>query len=368
MKSQPRFLLILDVITAVLMLIATYMVFFYAPQERVMGDVQRVFYFHVSAGWVGMLGFAGALVAGIVYLITRKQIWDLIGLSAIEIGLTFMLINIITGSIWARPIWNTWWTWDPRLTTATIMELVYAAYLMLRQGIEDPDRRARFGAVYAIIGFISVPINFLLDPHLPHHPPGGDWWWRPNGQRLVQHDPGNGSYLCSQPDCFLISVCLFALEPCPPWPAWRSGRANEAEIYPIRKEDSHGWSGEHNCLYDRRLYRHFWDHGDLPGKPSGTLPQPETGRAAAGRNRKRSQQVDIRQKKTAIAVFFVGFEGFASRLGWRGDCQAQQMAVDGSKAIFIFFIPAHEVECFNPGLIAPLQQIPEQEPNRENTR
>ena len=72
-----------------------------------------------------------------------------------------MLINIITGSIWARPIWNTWWTWDPRLTTATIMELVYAAYLMLRQGIEDPDRRARFGAVYAIIGFISVPLTFF---------------------------------------------------------------------------------------------------------------------------------------------------------------------------------------------------------------
>ncbi len=75
--------------------------------------------------------------------------------------MVFALINIITGSIWARPIWNTWWTWDPRLTTATIMELIYAAYLMLRQGIEDPDRRARFGAVYAIIGFLSVPLTFF---------------------------------------------------------------------------------------------------------------------------------------------------------------------------------------------------------------
>ena len=126
-----------------------------------MGPVQKVFYFHVAAGWVGMLGFAAAVVAGIAYLVTRKPIWDLVGLGAIEIGLTFMLINIITGSIWARPIWNTWWTWDPRLTTATIMELVYAAYLMLRQGIEDPERRARFGAVYAIIGFISVPLTFF---------------------------------------------------------------------------------------------------------------------------------------------------------------------------------------------------------------
>ncbi|GAP07614.1 ABC-type transport system related with cytochrome c biogenesis, permease component [Anaerolinea thermolimosa] len=161
MKSQPRLLIGLDVVTVLVMAVATYMVFGYAPIERVMGAVQKVFYFHVAAGWVGMLGFLAAVVAGVAYLVSRKPVWDLVGLGAIEIGLTFMLINIITGSIWARPIWNTWWTWDPRLTTATIMELLYAAYLMLRQGIEDPERRARFGAVYAIIGFISVPLTFF---------------------------------------------------------------------------------------------------------------------------------------------------------------------------------------------------------------
>jgi heme exporter protein C len=161
MKSQPRGLLILDLVTLITMGVATIMVFAYAPLEKVMGAVQKVFYFHVSAGWVGMLGFLAAVVAGIAYLTTRKSSWDLVGMGAIEIGLTFMLINIITGSIWARPIWNTWWTWDPRLTTATIMELVYAAYLMLRSAIEDPERRARFGAVYAIVGFISVPLTFF---------------------------------------------------------------------------------------------------------------------------------------------------------------------------------------------------------------
>ena len=126
-----------------------------------MGQVQRVFYFHVAAGWVGMLGFLVAAIAGVAYLRTAKHKWDIVGLSAVEIGMVFALINIVTGSIWARPIWNTWWTWDPRLTTATIMELIYAAYLLLRQGIEDPDRRARFGAVYAIIGFLSVPLTFF---------------------------------------------------------------------------------------------------------------------------------------------------------------------------------------------------------------
>jgi len=161
MQSKPRLLSILDAVTVALLLIATGMVFFYAPEEAVMGQVQRVFYFHVAAGWVGMLGFLVAAVAGIAYLRSGERKWDITGLAAVEIGMAFAFINVITGSIWARPIWNTWWTWDPRLTTATIMLLIYAAYLMLRSGIEDPDRRARFGAVYAIVGFISVPLTFF---------------------------------------------------------------------------------------------------------------------------------------------------------------------------------------------------------------
>jgi heme exporter protein C len=161
MRSTPRLLIAIDVLSGVLILLASLMVFAYAPMEAVMGPVQKVFYFHVAAGWLGMLGYGAAVVAAIVYLVTKKSVWDLVGLGAIEIGLTFMLINIITGSIWARPIWNTWWTWDPRLTTATIMELAYAAYLMLRSGIEEPERRGRFSAVYAIIAFISVPLTFF---------------------------------------------------------------------------------------------------------------------------------------------------------------------------------------------------------------
>jgi heme exporter protein C len=161
MKPKPRFLSILDPITAILFVIAVGMVFFYAPTEAVMGNVQKVFYFHVATAWVGMLGFMAAMVVGIVYLRTQNMKWDVAGLAAIEISLVFFFITIILGSIWARPIWNTWWTWDPRLTTATIVELIYAAYFMLRQGIEDPDRRARFGAVYAILGSISIPMTFI---------------------------------------------------------------------------------------------------------------------------------------------------------------------------------------------------------------
>jgi len=161
MPPKPTALKILDWVSLILLAVATYMVFFFAPMEAVMGNVQRVFYFHVATGWVGFLSFFVAVVIGIIYLRTNDLKWDVIGLAAVELGLMFSFINIVTGSIWARPIWNTWWTWDPRLVTATIMELIYFAYLMLRQGIENPVRRARFGAVYAVLGFTSVPISFL---------------------------------------------------------------------------------------------------------------------------------------------------------------------------------------------------------------
>lgn len=161
MEKRPTTLKILDWLTVALLAAATYMVLVFAPMEAVMGNVQRVFYFHVSAGWVGMIGFLAAVFAGIVYLRTGDKKWDVVGLAGVEIGLVFSFINIVSGSIWARPIWNTWWNWDIRLITASIMELIYIAYLMLRQGIEDPDRRARIGAIYAIVGFISVPLSFF---------------------------------------------------------------------------------------------------------------------------------------------------------------------------------------------------------------
>ncbi len=161
MESKPRLLTLLDVVTILLFIVAISLVFLYAPMEAIMGQVQRVFYFHVANAWVGMLGFLVAAVAGIAYLRTNNHNWDIVGLAAVEISFVFFFIAIISGSIWARGSWGTWWTWDPRLTTAAIVELVYAAYFMLRQGTEDPDRRARYGAIYAALSFISVPITFI---------------------------------------------------------------------------------------------------------------------------------------------------------------------------------------------------------------
>ena len=161
MQPKPRLLTILDIVTIILFIAAVGMVFLYAPMEAVMGQVQRVFYFHVANAWVGMLGFMVAAISGVTYLLKGDHKWDIIGLAAIEISFVFFFIAIISGSIWARGSWGTWWTWDPRLTSAAIVELLYAAYFLLRQGLEEPDQRARIGAIYAILSFISVPLTFI---------------------------------------------------------------------------------------------------------------------------------------------------------------------------------------------------------------
>jgi heme exporter protein C len=160
MGPKPSALRILDIVSIVLLASATYFALT-APTERVMGEVQKVFYFHIGTAWTALLGFILAAVFSVVYLVTKDLKWDRFQVAAIEVSLVFFLITIVLGSIWARPAWNTWWTWDPRLTTAAVTELIYVAYFMLRQGIDDPDRRARFGAVYALVGGLSAPITFF---------------------------------------------------------------------------------------------------------------------------------------------------------------------------------------------------------------
>jgi heme exporter protein C len=161
MQPKPTALKVLDILSIILLAISAYLALVYAPTERVMGDVQRVFYFHIGTAWTALLGFILAAVFSVIYLIKKDLKWDRYEVAAIEVSLVFFLITIVLGSIWARPAWNTWWTWDPRLTTAAVTELIYVAYFMLRQGIDDPEKRARFGAVYALVGGLSAPITFF---------------------------------------------------------------------------------------------------------------------------------------------------------------------------------------------------------------
>ncbi|MEX1247535.1 MAG: cytochrome c biogenesis protein CcsA [Anaerolineales bacterium] len=200
-QKKPRLLGALDFASLVLMLAATLMVFFYAPREREMGEVQRIFYFHVATGWVGMAAFIGAAVAGIIYLVRPHKKWDVFSVAAVEIGLVYSFVNIVTGSIWAYPTWNTWWTWDPRLVTATVMVLTFLAYLLLRQSIEDPERRARFGAIYAILGSLTVPLTYMSIRI-----------WRTIHPVVIgSGDPGaQGTFAFTQPMVYTLLVSLLA--------------------------------------------------------------------------------------------------------------------------------------------------------------
>jgi len=161
LDKKPLLLKILDLLSIVLIPAALILILFYTPVELVMGPVQKVFYFHVAAAWSGMLCFIVAAVAGGGYLGSRQPHWDWLSLSAIEVGIMFGLVAIFSGMIWAQPIWNTWWVWDPRLTTTAIMVLIYLVYFILRSSLDSPETRARLAAVYAIVSAFTVPLTFF---------------------------------------------------------------------------------------------------------------------------------------------------------------------------------------------------------------
>jgi len=145
----------------VLLALGLYLGLVWAPSERIMGDVYRIMYVHFPA-WVGTAaGYLTAFVASIAYLRTRDPGYDYVALSGAEIGLLFNVTGLITGSLWGRPTWGVYWTWDPRLTTTAIMAITFAGYLALRAFMEDPEGRARASALVAIVGFVNVPVVYF---------------------------------------------------------------------------------------------------------------------------------------------------------------------------------------------------------------
>lgn len=145
-------------LTLAAMLAATYLVFMWVPNEKVMGVVQKIFYFHVSSAWIGFFAFFVVFLAGIMYLKTRDYKWDWIGSASAEIGVVFTTIVLLTGPIWGRSAWGAWWTWDPRLTTTLVLWFIYASYLLVRSALDQEEKRARFSAILGIVGFLDVPL------------------------------------------------------------------------------------------------------------------------------------------------------------------------------------------------------------------
>ena len=151
---------ILLLITAALMLLNLYLIFLVAPTDAVLGEVQRIFYFHVPIAIVSFIAFFVVFVASIGYLVTRKSRWDGVAHAAAEVGVVFVSLALLTGIVWARPVWGVWWTWEPRLTTTLILWLIYVAYLMLRSYVPNKSQGALYAAGLGIIGFIDVPIVY----------------------------------------------------------------------------------------------------------------------------------------------------------------------------------------------------------------
>ena len=154
--------------------------FGYAPREAVQGNVQRIMYLHLPAVFTAYVAFGLVFLGSIGYLLTRRPGWDRLALAAAEPGVLFTGITIASGSIWAKPTWGTWWTWDARLTSTAVLFLVYVGYLLLRGMVDEPDRRARAAAVVGILGVANIPIvHFSVT------------WWRALHQPPTMLGPGS---------------------------------------------------------------------------------------------------------------------------------------------------------------------------------
>jgi heme exporter protein C len=161
-RPVPRALRILTIVTLIGLGITLYLGLFNVGTDVEQGQVQRLFYIHMPSFFGAFTAFSATVIGGIQYLRTREPRWDRLAVAGVEVGLALSLVNLLTGVAWMRPIWNAWWIWDPRLTSAAIMVLTYAAYLMLRSGIENPDTRRRFASVYGIIAISSVILTLLI--------------------------------------------------------------------------------------------------------------------------------------------------------------------------------------------------------------
>jgi heme exporter protein C len=160
-KIEPFADYILPWLTCLMMIAALAMVFLYVPNEQIQGVPQRIFYFHLPAAWNTFLGFFVVAGASAAYLWQEDRFSDLLAQAAAEIGMVFCTIVIVTGSLWARPIWGVWWTWDPRLTMVVILWTIYAAYILLRVLAGDNELIARYAAVLGIVGVLDIPILYV---------------------------------------------------------------------------------------------------------------------------------------------------------------------------------------------------------------
>src|SRR5208337_4523820 len=169
-------------VTLAWMIVAYWMIFLYAPQELTMGEVQRIFYIHAPCGWVAGTAYFLLFLCSVAYLWKRSPLADDLAHAAGEVGFVFCSAVLVTGPIWAKPIWGIWWTWDARLTLTFVLWLMYIAYLLLRSLVEDPQRRSVLCAVYGIFAFADVPLVYMSIR----------WWRTQHPQPVIGGGQGSG--------------------------------------------------------------------------------------------------------------------------------------------------------------------------------
>lgn len=174
-----------------------YGAFIYAPTEAQMGDIQRIFYFHAPAGIAAFLAFMVTGVVSALYLWKRRLVYDVVAHASAEAGLLFCTIVLITGPLWARPVWLVWWTWEARLTTTLVLWLIYVAYMLVRRYSEGRDQQARFAAVLGIIGALNVPIVYKSIT-----------WWR-GLHPVVLNASGGGGLDPEMRKVFLLCIFVY---------------------------------------------------------------------------------------------------------------------------------------------------------------
>lgn len=174
--------IILGAVAILLVIAGAYASFYIAPEERTMGVLQRIFYFHVASAWAGMDAFLLCFIANLLYVCKRGQKYDWLGVASAEVGLVLTTVVLITGPIWAKPAWGIYWTWDARLTSTFVLWLLYVSYLLLRTLIEEPERRALLSALFGIFAFIDVPLVFFSIR----------WWRTQHPAPVIMGGPGSG--------------------------------------------------------------------------------------------------------------------------------------------------------------------------------
>jgi heme exporter protein C len=171
-----------------------------APREVTQGNVQRIMYVHVPAVWVAYLAFGVGFVASVVYLARRRPGADRLAHAACEVGTLFLGVNIVTGAIWGKPTWGTWWTWDARLTSVAVVFVMFLAYLLLRGAIDDRERGARYAAVLGIVAALNIPlVHFSV------------YWWRTLHQPPSLLKPGSSTMPPVIVTALLVNFAALAL-------------------------------------------------------------------------------------------------------------------------------------------------------------